>query len=82
MSKSLESCECGADFIRIAKSSANLVEVRWAGDHCIVVGPGGRETLVNSHWEYPRWLRRKIARSLVAIGLAMLVIAIGLSLIA
>jgi len=76
MSKShnLDACESGADFIRLAKCSPNLVNLRWSGDHCTVFGPDGRETLCNSHRELPPFVRRRIAKALVAIGLACLIL--------
>jgi len=76
MSKShnLDACESGADFIRVAQCSPNLVKLRWSGDHCTVTGPNGRETLVNSHWEYPPFVRRRIAKAIIAIGLACLLL--------
>lgn len=70
-SHKVESCQSGADFVRAALQSPALKSARWSGDHCVVTGPLGHETLVNSKYEYPPYLRRRIARSLLAIGLAV-----------
>jgi len=70
-SHKVESCQSGADFVRAVLHHPALKSARWAGDHCIVTGPLGHETLVNSKYEYPPYLRRRIARTLLAIGLAI-----------
>ena len=75
-SHKVESCQSGADFIRVTLHNPALKSARWSGDHCIVTGPLGHETLVNSKYEYPPYLRRRIARSLLAIGLAMFAAAL------
>lgn len=67
------SCHSGSDFIRELHDHPAIIKAHWAGDHLTVWGPGGRYTLVNSRWEYPRYLRCKIVKTLLALGLALFV---------
>jgi len=48
--------------------------MRCEGDHFTFEGPDGRMTATNSKWEYPGWLRKKVVRQLIAIGLGVLAV--------
>ncbi len=74
----LDQCSSGQDFIREVRKSDKITKQHWAGDHLTVWGPNGRLTLANSKYEYPPFVRRKIVREVIAIGLTLLVLAVAM----
>lgn len=64
----------GAETIRYAEHHPDLRSMRCEGDHFTFEGPDGRMTATNSKWEYPGWLRKKVVRQLIAIGLGVLAV--------
>lgn len=74
MSRKIETATSGAEFIQIARQSPNLKAERWAGSHWQGSTDQGRVTIANHNRELPPFLRVKIRRELIALGLACLFI--------
>lgn len=71
--------ESGEDVCRHIENHKLSKNMHWAGDHLTADGPDGRITASRSRYEYPPWLRKKIVRQLIAIGLGVILVAILVS---
>lgn len=76
-----DGCCTGEEFAQAALKVARKrncpdfpVYIDQTGSHLQVRTPIGRETIARHRWEFPPYLRRRIAASLIAIGLAGLAI--------
>lgn len=76
MARRLETATRDTDFVAIGRNSPNLVKERYSGGHWTGEGPHGRITLTCHNRELSPGLRRKIRLELIAIGLAVLIVAI------
>ena len=70
-------CKSGSEFIREYSGSPAIQSERWHGDHCTWSTTEGRVTICNSKRELPHGLRRRIAQTLIAIGIAMLIFMVA-----
>lgn len=78
MSKTVWTARTDSDFVKIGKHSDALIDERHPGGHWQGVTTQGRVTVTDHNRELPKWLRTKIAREFIAIGLVCSVIAAGL----
>lgn len=78
MSKTLENAKTDSDFVKIGKRSKNLISQRQNGSHWQGQTSEGRITLTDHNRELAPWLRTKIVREMIAIGLTITAIAAGL----
>ena len=69
-------CKSGSEFIREYSGSPAIQSERWHGDHCTWNTTEGRITLCNSKRELPHGLRRRIAQTLVVLGIATLLFVV------
>jgi len=83
--KDLEKAKSGAEFIRLALRSENLIEPpRKAGSHVTFTTHQGRATVADHKYEFPPYVRAKIRKEFIAIGLVGLIaiMVVGLTLFA
>jgi predicted RNA binding protein YcfA (HicA-like mRNA interferase family) len=71
-----DGCKDGHSFIQKAKKHPCLKSERQSGSHWQGTGPDGRITIADHNRELPPFLRRKISKELVAIGLGLLILAL------
>lgn len=77
MSKTLDTATTDSDFVRIGyKSDALTKPPRRAGSHVTFTTEQGRVTVTDHGRELKPWLRIKIRREFVAIGLAALLVCL------
>jgi len=72
-------CKSSSEFIREFGGSPAITSERWAGDHCTWNTAEGRITLCNSKRELPHGLRRRIAQTLIVLGIAALLLVFVVS---
>ena len=78
MSKTVWTARTDSDFVKIGKRSPKLTSERQIGSHWQGTTDDGRVTVTDHSRELPKWLRTKIAREFIAVGLAITAIAAGL----
>ena len=77
MGKTLETAKTGHDFVEVGKKSKNLKSERHPGSHWQGTTDLGRVTVADHNDEYPKWLRIKIRKEFIAIGLGVMVFVFG-----
>ena len=77
--KDPHACKSGSEFIREYSGSPAITSEHWAGDHCTWHTTEGRITLCNSKRELPHGLRRRIAQTLIVLGIATLLLVAAMS---
>ena len=76
--KTLEQCKTGRDFIGYAEHRGGYVD-RQCGSHAIVKAPSGGTCPVPVHpGEIPTGTRYSIIKRFITIGLAVMILSIGL----
>ena len=77
MSKTLETAKTGHDFVEVGRKSKNLKSERHPGSHWQATTDLGRLTVADHNKELAPWLRIKIRKEFIAIGLTLALLVFG-----
>jgi hypothetical protein len=77
MSRKIETAETGSDFIAIGRRSPNLKKEHRCGSHWTGVTDLGSVTVADHNRELPPYVRQKIRKEFIAIGLAIVVLSVA-----